>query len=121
VLPANVGLDWKVLAKYKHSSLFGLFISNEEKKFYNIDTRCQYYKTIFSSTDAELKKGRERVSEAVFSGRTILAAKAFAYSRVTPYSAIPIMVGSWVRFHKAYMPVVYVHNINNIINNLTLK
>ena len=38
VLPANVRLDWKVIAKYKHSSLFGLFISNEEKKFYNIDT-----------------------------------------------------------------------------------
>ena len=32
VLPANVILDWKVIAKYKHSSLFGLFISNEEKK-----------------------------------------------------------------------------------------
>jgi hypothetical protein len=39
VLPANVRLDWKVIARYKHSSLFGLIISNEEKKFYNIDTR----------------------------------------------------------------------------------
>jgi hypothetical protein len=38
VLPANVRLNWKVIAKYKHSSFFGLFISNEEKKFYNIDT-----------------------------------------------------------------------------------
>jgi len=37
VLPANVRLDWKVIARYKHSSLFGLVISNEEKKFYNID------------------------------------------------------------------------------------
>jgi hypothetical protein len=27
-----------VFAKYKHSSLFGLIISSEEKKFYNIDT-----------------------------------------------------------------------------------
>jgi len=36
VLPANVRLDWKVIARYKHSSLFG----HEEKKFYNIDTRA---------------------------------------------------------------------------------
>ncbi len=35
---ANVRLDWKVIASYKHSSLFGLVISNEEKRFYNIDT-----------------------------------------------------------------------------------
>ncbi len=38
VLPANVRLDWKVIARYKHSSLFVLIISNEGKKFYNIDT-----------------------------------------------------------------------------------
>ena len=31
VLPANVRLDWKVIARYKKSSLFGL-ISNKEKK-----------------------------------------------------------------------------------------
>jgi hypothetical protein len=37
VLPANVRLDWKVIAKYKHSSLFGLIICNEEF-FYNTDT-----------------------------------------------------------------------------------
>jgi hypothetical protein len=33
VLPANVRLDWKVIARYKHSSLFGLIISNKEKSF----------------------------------------------------------------------------------------
>ncbi len=38
VLPANVRLDWKVIARCKHSSLFGLIISNEGKKIYNIDT-----------------------------------------------------------------------------------
>jgi hypothetical protein len=32
VLPANVRLDWKVIARYKHSSLFGLVIRNEGKK-----------------------------------------------------------------------------------------
>jgi hypothetical protein len=33
VIPANVRLDWKVIARYKHSSLFGLIISKEEKSF----------------------------------------------------------------------------------------
>jgi hypothetical protein len=40
VLPTTVRLDWKVIAKYKHSSLFGLVIGNEGKKFFNIDTWC---------------------------------------------------------------------------------
>ncbi len=39
VLPANVRLVWKEIASYEHSSLFGLIISNEGIKFYNIDTR----------------------------------------------------------------------------------
>ena len=38
VLPANPRLAWKVIARYKHSSLFGLIFCNEEKKFYKIDT-----------------------------------------------------------------------------------
>ncbi len=38
VFPVNVRLDWKVIAIYKHSSLFGLVNSNKGKKFYNIDT-----------------------------------------------------------------------------------
>jgi hypothetical protein len=33
VLPENVRLDWRVIARYKHSKLFGLVISNEEKSF----------------------------------------------------------------------------------------
>ncbi len=36
VFPANVRLDWKVIASYKHFSLFGLIDSDEEKKFNNI-------------------------------------------------------------------------------------
>jgi len=47
VLPANVRLDWKVIARYKHSSLFGLVVSNEREKFYDIDTWCQSHKTLF--------------------------------------------------------------------------
>ncbi len=31
LLLANVRLDWKVFARFKHSSLFGLDISYEEK------------------------------------------------------------------------------------------
>jgi hypothetical protein len=42
VLPANGRLEWIVIARYKHSSLFGLVISDEEKKFYNIDTRREF-------------------------------------------------------------------------------
>ncbi len=38
VFPANVRLDYKVIASCKHSSLFGLIDSDEGKKFYNIDT-----------------------------------------------------------------------------------
>ena len=49
VLPANVRLDWKVIARYKHPSLFGLVVSNEGKKFYNIDTLSRIHNTSFSS------------------------------------------------------------------------
>jgi hypothetical protein len=44
VLPANVRLDWKVFARCKHSSLFGHIISNEEKKFYKIDSWEEFVK-----------------------------------------------------------------------------
>jgi hypothetical protein len=45
VFPANVILDWKDIASYKNSSLFGLIDSDEGKKFYNIDTRSDFYNT----------------------------------------------------------------------------
>jgi hypothetical protein len=47
VFLANVRLDWKVIACYKHSSLFGLVVSDEGKKVYNIDSRYQFHKTFF--------------------------------------------------------------------------
>ncbi len=31
VLPANVRLDWKVIARYKHSSLLGHVVRGKEK------------------------------------------------------------------------------------------
>jgi len=46
VFPADVRLGWKVIASYKHSSLFGLVVSDEVKKFHNIDPRWQSYLTI---------------------------------------------------------------------------
>ncbi len=46
VLPANVRLVWKVIASYKHSSLFVLIASDEGDKFYNVDTWSQCYKTL---------------------------------------------------------------------------
>jgi hypothetical protein len=51
VLPANVRLNWKVIARYEHPSLFGLVISNEEKKFYNIGPRINqtYNKQYFGN------------------------------------------------------------------------
>ena len=47
VLPTNVRLDWKVIARYKNSTLLGLIISDEEKCFISIDTRGQCYKTFY--------------------------------------------------------------------------
>ncbi len=38
VLPANVTVDYEVFARYKHSSLFGLVVSNEVKKVCKIIT-----------------------------------------------------------------------------------
>ncbi len=46
-VPANVRLDWKAIATYKHSSLFGLMFGKKEKKFYNIYTWGLCYKTIY--------------------------------------------------------------------------
>ncbi len=51
MLPTNVRLDWKVIARYKHSSLLGLIVSDEGKKFYNIDT------WVLSSVDLWLEQG----------------------------------------------------------------
>ncbi len=59
VLPANVRLDWKVIARYKHSNLFGLIISDEGKKFYNIDTRSQFYKNCCASSPTKRKNKLE--------------------------------------------------------------
>jgi len=39
LFPANVIPDWKVIAGYKHCSLFCLIDSDERRRFYNIDTR----------------------------------------------------------------------------------
>jgi hypothetical protein len=43
VVPANLRLEWKVFARCKPSSLFGIIISNKEKKVYNIESRCETF------------------------------------------------------------------------------
>jgi hypothetical protein len=58
VLPANARVDWKVIARYKHSSLFGLVFCNKEKKIYDIDT---------SSFSSDFKVSPEKVIQQFFS------------------------------------------------------
>ncbi len=43
-LPTNIRPGLKRLAKDKHSSLFVLFVSDKDKKFYNIDTCGKFNK-----------------------------------------------------------------------------
>jgi hypothetical protein len=57
-LPANVRLGLKGIARYKHSSIFALDVSDKEKKFYNINPWCRYYKTLFFIANEEAKLPR---------------------------------------------------------------
>ncbi len=58
MFPANVRLDWKVIATYKWSTVFDLDVSDEGKKFYNIDTSGLYYKSftivIYDRSDSKI-------------------------------------------------------------------
>ncbi len=56
VLPANVRLDWKVIARYKHSSLFDLIVSDEGKKFYDVETRTLLADVPANGTVSPLQK-----------------------------------------------------------------
>ncbi len=56
VLPANVRLDWKVIAMYKHTSLFGLVLCNEEKSFKTLTPggeRGNFFSSSCSSTEQQ--------------------------------------------------------------------
>jgi hypothetical protein len=46
-LPSNSKPRLERVSKDKCSSLLGLIVTNEGKKFYNIVTRCHHYKTFF--------------------------------------------------------------------------
>jgi hypothetical protein len=48
VLPANVRLDWKVIARYTHSSLFCLVVSNEGKSFITLKPGAKAIKLFFA-------------------------------------------------------------------------
>jgi hypothetical protein len=89
VLPANVRLDWKeIRARYKHSSLFGLIISNEGKKFYNINTWCQCYKTFsFIVTEA--------FEPAMPSQPGLKLIKLFCVNLLTLFSKLDLYYSMW--------------------------
>ena len=53
VFPPNVRIDWKVIASYKCSSLFGLIISVKEKSFITLTPGVNVMKTFFFVTDDE--------------------------------------------------------------------
>ncbi len=44
-----------MIASYEHSSLFGLVVSNEGKKFYDIDTWANVIKLFTTVSDEEIK------------------------------------------------------------------
>jgi hypothetical protein len=53
--PANVRLDWKVIVRYKHSSLFGLFVSNENRCFIILNLGGNHIKQFFVVAKEETK------------------------------------------------------------------
>jgi hypothetical protein len=63
VLPANVRLDWKAIARYKHSGLFGLVVSNERNKFYNINTSMNSSIMICSRVGVDVMDGLEMIPD----------------------------------------------------------
>ncbi len=68
VLPINVRLDWKVMARYKHSSLFGIVISYEEKSF--ITLTPDGTRNVVSSTTARIPEIRDHILK-VTRGRNV--------------------------------------------------
>ncbi len=55
VFTPNVRLDWKVIASYKHSSLFGHNVSEEEKSFITLTPGVILINPFFFFTDAQDK------------------------------------------------------------------
>jgi hypothetical protein len=51
VLPTNVRLNLKVIARYKNSSFFSLIISNEEKSFITLTPGDDVIKLFFFIAD----------------------------------------------------------------------
>ncbi len=93
MLLANVRLDWKVIARYKHSGLFGLIVSNKEKRFYNIGPRSdlQYPDSGCDTTDATASYQPNR--QTVSNGRQSQAdpSEATNQDRETPGTMFAII------------------------------
>ncbi len=67
VLPANVRLDWKVSASYKHSSLFDHVVSDKGKKFYNFYVQVVALEGVVRRPPAPQLSGHGRVPEDLLS------------------------------------------------------
>ncbi len=55
VFPANVRLDWKEIARYKHRSLLGLIVSDKGKSFVTLTPRVNVITLFFFVADDEAK------------------------------------------------------------------
>jgi hypothetical protein len=56
VLPTNVRLNWKVISRYKHSSLFGL-INSEKNKFLGLKPGLNVIKLFSFVADDKALRG----------------------------------------------------------------
>jgi hypothetical protein len=55
VLPTKDGLDWKGIARYNHSSLFGLIVCNEETSFETLTPGSSVVKLFYFATVGMVK------------------------------------------------------------------
>ncbi len=80
VLPA----DWKMIARYKHSSLFGLIICNKEKSFITLGPGGQSY-LVYPWKSGQIYRFLIRASPQQSSGSTVFTGKAdFQFITLNP-------------------------------------
>ncbi len=74
VFPANVRLDWKVIARYKHSTLFGLVGSDAENRSITLtpDILCLHRKNT-----TVLERGRKLFQNEIIGTKSSFELKHF--------------------------------------------
>jgi hypothetical protein len=89
-LPSNSKTRLERVSKGKPSSLLGLVISDEGKKFHNIDTWCQWFEKLFSSSLRQMHK--------LFSvtGKNVWLSLILVIKEVSCPSGAYCTVGSWL-------------------------